>query len=693
MDKRLIEVYDRMTMPDDCTQRIERKMQRALGQRKGGGYTMELQPNSRKQGWGIAAALVCLVLILSVGCVSLFLKASETVASVNATAPEETASWQEFSDSEVRFVYPQGWSAAKDGDVTTFYDTAPEQRPVMRFERTRGGNMNLSTELYVLRESIPGVEVLESKPLTVGGEEALRMVYTYAEGNTHYTVVRYSMKANGVGHRLYFYPPEEDAGYYDAVEQEVVASLEYILPIGDCSPQDYTYTKNSDGTITIATYLGNGENIRIPDQIDGRHVTAISEAPGYYPGDPGAFSDCDTVRTVTIPEGVTRIGDNSFTGCVSLQTVKVPASVKEIGSGAFSDCPSLQRVIFAGNAPAYGNFVFDSTLNVSVVYREGTSGWEETWAGRPVLLLDNEEPDLDSFTLTDQGRTFLEKMCYYMPDWSGYAALNDSFWREFLFRSFTCPEMTDNETVMTVWGEQALVTTPWGQAVKVSRGQTVEPYVRLAMGCEMPAFAPAAEDMEPGQTPFYYDREDGCYYIGLSDFGDIGFSLRGCYPYREAYGICVNAAFDVYSGEPENMIGGVGFTLEPRDNENGFTIVGKYSYHNDGYDDFSDRQNIAMTVWAFYDAYFAGDTEQMKAYLANPDSGSVKPYGEDGGENVVVNAVKGLPAEEEFKQVGDTVPISVEFLQTQTSDSFTYLTLELVKQENGWRVASYGLEK
>ena len=180
--------------------------------------------------------------------------------------------------------------------------------------------------------------------------------------------------------------------------------------------------------------------------------------------------------------------------------------------------------------------------------------------------------EADSITLSETGKAFLEKMCYFMPDWAGDDSLNDEFWRNFLFSSFTCPEITDSGTAMTVCGEQELVTTSWGQAVKVSREDSVIPYVRLALGREMPPYSPAVQDVSAGQTLFYF--EDGFYYIGLSDFGDVGYSFRGCYP-NSVDGATV--IFDVYSGTPEDTIGTVCFTLVPADNENGFTISSKSS--------------------------------------------------------------------------------------------------------------------
>ena len=37
--------------------------------------------------------------------------------------------------------------------------------------------------------------------------------------------------------------------------------------------------------------------------------------------------------------------------------------------------------------------------------------------------------------------------------------------------------------------------------------------------------------------------------------------------------------------------------------------------------------------------------------------------------------------------------IRVTFLETELDDSYTYLMLELVKEEDNWRISSYGLDK
>ena len=50
-----------------------------------------------------------------------------------------------------------------------------------------------------------------------------------------------------------------------------------------------------------------------------------------------AFSDCNKLKTVVLPEGFTGIGYSNFSGCSSLKTLKLPSTLKRIDSGAFSD--------------------------------------------------------------------------------------------------------------------------------------------------------------------------------------------------------------------------------------------------------------------------------------------------------------------------------------------------------------------
>lgn len=99
---------------------------------------------------------------------------------------------------------------------------------------------------------------------------------------------------------------------------------------------DYEYIVIRDGTVKITGYTGSAAELEIPAEIDGKKVTVIGRS---------AFSECEELTSVTIPEGVTIIGICAFYNCPSLQTLNIAKSVRIIENAAFSDCIALTSVV------------------------------------------------------------------------------------------------------------------------------------------------------------------------------------------------------------------------------------------------------------------------------------------------------------------------------------------------------------
>lgn len=93
---------------------------------------------------------------------------------------------------------------------------------------------------------------------------------------------------------------------------------------------------------------------------------------------------------------------------------------------------------------------------------------------------------------------------------------------------------------------------------------------------------------------------------------------------------------------------------------------------------------------AFAAAYFAADTEQIQKFLTASYERDLEGYSGD-GEYVQIHAIKGLEQTAEC-EAGETCEVSVEFKVSEDADYYTYLTVTVTKENDGWKVSDYGLE-
>ncbi len=62
----------------------------------------------------------------------------------------------------------------------------------------------------------------------------------------------------------------------------------------------------------------------------------------------GAFSGCSKVKTISLPEGLTKIGEKAFEDCKELETIVLPVSLKEINYGMLQNTPKLRVLGYRG---------------------------------------------------------------------------------------------------------------------------------------------------------------------------------------------------------------------------------------------------------------------------------------------------------------------------------------------------------
>ena len=101
MERRLINAYDHMTMPDRCVQKLERQLQQTEENRKAGFYTKIMVPEPEKRyGWIRVATVTCLVLALMLGGSVFLLQQLEPTEPVAMAEPEqEEIPWDYYAEA------------------------------------------------------------------------------------------------------------------------------------------------------------------------------------------------------------------------------------------------------------------------------------------------------------------------------------------------------------------------------------------------------------------------------------------------------------------------------------------------------------------------------------------------------------------------------------------------------------------
>ena len=80
-----------------------------------------------------------------------------------------------------------------------------------------------------------------------------------------------------------------------------------------------------------------------------------------------AFSGCSEFTDVTIGNGVTNIGRYAFDGCSGLTNIIIPNSVTSIGSSAFNGCSELKEV-YISDLTCWCNIDFENTYSNPLYY-------------------------------------------------------------------------------------------------------------------------------------------------------------------------------------------------------------------------------------------------------------------------------------------------------------------------------------
>lgn len=110
-----------------------------------------------------------------------------------------------------------------------------------------------------------------------------------------------------------------------------------------------TFETNS-GAITITGFTGTPTEVVIPSATNGYPVTGISDR---------AFQDCYSLRSITIPNSITNLGQSVFYYCTNLADLTMGTNVTGIGQVDFYNCSRLGSVAIPNSVTSIGSAAFD----------------------------------------------------------------------------------------------------------------------------------------------------------------------------------------------------------------------------------------------------------------------------------------------------------------------------------------------
>ncbi|MBQ8536717.1 MAG: leucine-rich repeat domain-containing protein [Clostridia bacterium] len=132
---------------------------------------------------------------------------------------------------------------------------------------------------------------------------------------------------------------------------------------------DFEYRRLEDGSLEITGFAPGctASELVIPAQLGGQPVSGI----GSY-----AFSGCEDMVSLTLQEGIARIGEAAFSD-TGLTDLHLPASVTELSAASFRSCPNLAAITLAQDHPAFSvkdGVLFDKAGETLIMYPAGRKG-------------------------------------------------------------------------------------------------------------------------------------------------------------------------------------------------------------------------------------------------------------------------------------------------------------------------------
>lgn len=156
--------------------------------------------------------------------------------------------------------------------------------------------------------------------------------------------------------------------------RQLLTNLEIPCGIKRICDEAFSYCENLK-TVTISdsvTGIGQHvfleckrlEEVKLPQGLDCLHK--------------GIFSKCEALSHLVLPENLKIIGDSAFYKCTRLTTVDLPSTLETIDDCAFESCTSLVSITIPKSVKSFGGGVFVGCRALREIRFEGTKAqWKK----------------------------------------------------------------------------------------------------------------------------------------------------------------------------------------------------------------------------------------------------------------------------------------------------------------------------
>ena len=121
--------------------------------------------------------------------------------------------------------------------------------------------------------------------------------------------------------------------------------------VGEMSAGDFDVIRSMGGSSRGHLAILDLSEVKIV----GRASTGTEE--GGLPS--GAFVQCSSLTSLSLPSGVTSIGSSAFSGCSGLTSLTIPSGVTSIGQWAFEGCSGLTSLTIPSGVTSIGYGAFE----------------------------------------------------------------------------------------------------------------------------------------------------------------------------------------------------------------------------------------------------------------------------------------------------------------------------------------------